>query len=134
MSHWVMQYLGQPWTSEWNCYYWFRRSMVEQFGREGLPPGSVVDAVGSVRLAMRELTDEAVMRYGWAVTEAPCEGDAVLLAEGKRSSHIGVAVWIRGKLMVVHARKATGVVLSDALALKANNLKVTGYWTYANIS
>ena len=132
MSHWVMKYLGQAWTPEQNCYSWFRKIMVEQFGHDGLPPDVVVGETGLVRLAMREFTDEAAERHGWARTETPREGDAGLLAEGKRSSHIGVVVYMRGKLMMLHARKNTGVVLSDALALKMNNLSVTGYWTYEN--
>ena len=133
MSHWIMQYLGQPWTPEQNCYYWFRKIMVEQFGRDGLPPNIVVSEQGSARVAMRELTSEAVKSYGWTQIETPREGDAVLLAEGKRSSHIGVVVCIKEKLLVIHARKNTGVVLSDARALKSNNLKITGYWSHENI-
>ena len=133
MSHWAMKYLGQQWTPEQNCYYWFRQIMIEQFGCDGLPPNVVVGEKGSARLAMRELTDEAVERCGWVLSETPREGDAILLAEGKRSSHIGVATYIKGKLMVVHARKNTGVVLSDTLALKANNLKIKGIWTHENI-
>jgi len=132
MSHWTMKYLGQPWTPEQNCYYWFRRVMVEQFGRDGLPPDVAVSERGSARLAMRELTDKAAERYGWTRTESPCEGDAVMLAEGKRSSHIGVVVYFKEKLMVIHARKNTGVVMSDAMGLKINNLKITGYWTREN--
>jgi len=132
MSHWVMKYLGQPWTLERNCYYWFRKIMVEQFGHDGMPPDVVVSEKGLARLAMREMTPETAERYGWTSIDAPCEGDAVMLAEGKRSSHIGVAVYMREKLMVIHARKNTGVVLSDALALRMNNLKITGCWTYEN--
>ena len=133
MSHWTMQYLGQPWTPEQNCYYWFRKIMVERFACDGLPPDVAVSENGSARLAMRELTSDSVKRCGWTQTETPHEGDAALLAEGKRSSHIGVVTYIKNKLMVVHARKATGVVVSDALALKVNNLKITGYWTHENI-
>ena len=133
MSHWAMQYLGHPWTPEHNCYYWFRKILVEQFGRDGLPPDVVVDEKGSTRLAMRELTNESIGRCGWIPTENAREGDAVLLAEGKRSSHIGVVALIKEKLFVIHARKNTGVVLSDLLALKMNNLKITGFWAYENI-
>ena len=107
--------------------------MVEQFGCDGLPPDVVVDEKGSARLAMRELTNESVAKCGWVPVDDACEGDAVLLAEGKRSSHIGVVVFIKEKLFVIHARKNTGVVLSDLLALKMNNLKLMGFWAYENI-
>jgi len=133
MSHWTLKYLGQPWTPERNCYYWFRQIMIEQFGRDGLPPNIVVDEKSSARLAMREFANEAVKQHGWVLSKTPREGDAVFLAEGKRSSHIGVATYIKGKFLVVHARKNTGVVVSDVLALKMNNLKITGSWTYENI-
>jgi len=132
MSHWTMNYLGQSWTPERNCYYWFRKIMAERFGYEGLPLNEVVSVNGSARVAMRQFTDEAAKNQGWIRTETPREGDAVMLAEGKRSSHIGVVVWIKEKLMVIHARQNTGVVLSDALALKMNNLRITGYWTNEN--
>jgi len=133
MSHWTMKYLGQPWTPEQNCYYWFRKIMVDEFGHDGLPPNVEVSEQGSARLAMRELTDEAVARHGWTPTETPREGDAVMLAEGKRASHIGVVVYLQEKLFVAHAQKGAGVVLSGVLGLKMNNLKITGYWTYENI-
>ena len=133
MSHWAMEYLGQPWTPERNCYYWFRRIMVEQFGHDGLPPVAEVNEKGSVRVAMRALTDESVKRYGWIPTEVASEGGAVFLTEGTRSSHLGVATYIKGKLLIIHACKNTGVVLSDTLALKVNNLRITGHWAYENI-
>ena len=106
--------------------------MAEQFGRDGLPPDVTVSEKGAALVAMREMTPETAERYGWTSTETPKEGDAVMLAEGKRSSHIGVVIWIKEKMLVIHARMNTGVVLSDALALKMNNLKVIGYWTYEN--
>jgi len=133
MSHWAMKYIGQEWTAEHNCYYWFRRIMSEQFGRDGLPPDVVVNEKIAARIAMRELKDDAVLQYGWTRTDNPVEGDAVLLTEGKRSSHIGVVTFSKDKMLVIHACRKTGVVLSDSLSLKVNNLRITGCWTYENI-
>ena len=107
--------------------------MVERFGIDGLPPDMIVNEKMAARVAMHEMTDTALKEYGWVPTDEPKEGDAVLLTEGKRSSHIGVAVCVNGKILVIHACIKTGVVLSDSISLKSNNLRVTGCWKYENI-
>lgn len=134
MKHWTEKYLGQPWTPEKNCYYWFRRVMEEQFGRKGLPPGEAVSEKEITRLAARGFTEEAVRGCGWErVEDEPREGDAVYLTQGKIcNTHIGVVFFRGGKRFVLHARKGAGVVVSDRHGLLLNCFRERGYWRYAN--
>lgn len=90
MSHWSDQYVGQTWTHEQDCYYWFRRISREQFGRN-------VPAIGD----------------DFVPVDVPTEGDAVFI--GPR--HIGIMVSIGGKSMVLHAISGLGVMLSDLAKL-----------------
>jgi len=134
LNHWTEKYLGQPWTQERNCYYWFRRIMAEEFGHTDLPPVVVAPEDGVTRLAAREFTDEAVRRYGWERVEGLArEGDAAYLTQGKNyNTHIGVVFFINGKQFILHARRGVGVVASDRQGLSLNFLRERGYWRHAS--
>jgi len=109
--------------------------MSEEFERNDLPASFAVEAHKAAYVAVHEITDIAARKAGWIKTAEPCEGDAIYLTQGKRrTTHIGVVVVQKEKLLVLHARKGIGVVLSDMLSLKLNHLKEVGYWRYANIS
>lgn len=85
MKHWAERYIGQQWTRERDCYYWFRKIMLEQFGRD-------IPVVG----------DRFVR------VDVPIQGDAVFIGNG----HIGIMVSVDNKMMVLHAAPTIGVMLT----------------------
>lgn len=111
MNHWAEQYIGQPWIPGDNdCWMFFRQVQRQHFGRH-VP---IIDIDALNRLAcVREFQDhpEHSMWYG---VENPQEGDAVLMAKGKHSSHIGV--WVNGG--VLHSVQGMGVVWQSKPQLK----------------
>ena len=132
MTHWAMKYIGEKWTPMHDCYYWFRKIMVDEFGHTELP---AVDKPHdeSMRTAARLFTRETANKLGWTRIEDPQEGDAVYLTQGKNcNTHIGVIFFAGGKRMVLHAMKNIGVVASDAQNLKLNSLIERSFWRHAN--
>ena len=122
---WAMEYIGKPYSTEQDCYYWFRKIQSEQFGRE-VPHLKV----GGARVAVRLMRGEFCDSVGWEKTDAPKDGDAVFMSQAeRRNTHIGVAFHHKGKLMVIHALAGMGVVVSDVQGLRMNNLKISSYWT-----
>jgi hypothetical protein len=125
IEHWVDRFVGQPYSVERDCYFWFREIQREVFGRDVPFLG-----VGGPRVAARLMRGDYPMSIGWGPTDSPRDGDAVFLSQSKKiNTHIGVACIIRGRLMVVHALKDLGVIVSDAHGLRANGLAVKGYWS-----
>jgi hypothetical protein len=121
----LLKYLGQPWTEEHDCYYWFCEIQRREFGRK-LPP-----LAGNHRVlnAARLMRDEPGI-LGWSQTAQPKEGDAAFLAQKSRPHHIGVVVFIGGKHRILHALEGSGVILSDATDLRINGWIINGYWTH----
>ena len=119
-----MEYLGQPWEEDRDCYYWFRRIQEEVFARL-VPP-----LAGTTRTitAARYLRDIPKV-WGWTQTETPREGDAVFLAQRIEPHHIGTVVRIGNKQQILHAVRCSGVVLSDQALLRHNGWRIYGYWT-----
>lgn len=92
MKHWAERYIGQKCTREQDCYYWFRRIMLEQFGRD-------IPVVG----------DRFVR------VDVPIEGDAVFIG----NAHIGIMVSVGEKMMALHAAPMMGVMLSALDQIKS---------------
>lgn len=116
MQHWAAEYIGQPWTNDTRCYDWFRRISREQFGRD-LPP-VIVDPIA-----------------GYKPTNNPQEGAAAILSGfgPGPARHIGMVIFPGAngtKKMILHACQGAGVVASDMTSLRANNLKILGFWAY----
>ncbi len=132
MNHWSEKYLGQAWTPQTDCYYWFRRIQAEQFGRTvPVVPLDHASGAGLVRSAARAILSDTATDAGWQPTDNPAEGDAVFLAQRTRPHHIGVAVMVTGALYVLHALEGVGVVVSDTQALRLNGWRIQEIWTYA---
>lgn len=91
VRHWAEQYIGKPWTQEHDCYYWFRKICLEQFGR-----------------------DVPVIGADYEQTDHPVEGDAVFIGP----QHIGMVIRIGIKMMVLHAVPGLGVTLGDLSRMK----------------
>ncbi|GAB7082279.1 hypothetical protein [Megalodesulfovibrio paquesii] len=130
MAHWVEQYTGQPWTPEQDCFYWFVRISREQFGRD--IPGYMADHARLVHAAARALSGDLASHYPCQQTATPHDGDAALLTQHRVPHHIGMVVWLKGKLHVLHALQNVGVVCSDRRSLQANGWHLAGFWTPLN--
>lgn len=131
MKHWSLKYIGQRWTQEKDCYWWFREILKNEFNVE--IPVVCAGYDRSFQVAAKLLTNKNGRAWGWIPTENPKEGDAVFLSRSKKyNTHIGIVFYIKSKLMILHALSEIGVVASDKYGLKINGFYEKGYWTYAN--
>lgn len=129
--HWSAAYIGQSFTPDMACYMWFRRLVLERFGRE-LPIVNIPPQADPAKVGVRMLTEAKAREFGYAPTETPGEGDAVYLSRNGRSEHhIGMAVFIDDSLRILHAMEEFGVVLDDVASLRQNGFTIMSYWTYA---
>lgn len=132
---WITKYVGQRWTQEHDCGYWFRKIQKEQFGRDVPPICNVPDnprvfAANACRIV--KILKEKPDVHGWRQTDIPKNGDAVLLALRTRPHHIGVVIFVDGLLCVLHAVEQNGVVISTKSVLRQNHFRIDSYWTYGN--
>ena len=127
-SHWASKYIGQPWSFDCNCYEWFRRITKEQFNRE--LPVLMLPQDHLTRRAAKIMNNQEEY-FGYKPTDKPKEGDAVFLSgNNKTSHHIGMVIFIKNKMMVLHAISEVGVVVSKVRDLKINNLRIQGFWAW----
>lgn len=119
---WWMQYLGQPYSFEQDCYYWVRRIQSEQFGRE-LPLVEHSSLISNARLMQRHPA-----RAHWVNVELPCDGDMVWMSYTTRAHHVGV--WAGAG--VLHALENIGVIHSAPFALTMSGWKITGIERYCD--
>jgi hypothetical protein len=125
--HWAAQYIGQKWTETNDCFYWYRRIKFERFGRE--VPVCEIDHSRLTMSAARALNSDLKNEFGYRQTDKPREGDAVFLSQRAQPHHIGMAIFLTGKLNIIHAIEGSGVILSNILDLKMNGWSIRGYWT-----
>lgn len=131
MSHWSEKYIGQKWTEDHDCYWWFREIQKNEFGVDVPVVSAGHDR--SFQIASKLLTDQHTRECGWLPTAAPKEGDAVYMSKSRKfNTHIGIVFFSKGKLFIIHALRGIGVVASDEQGLKINGLYQKGYWTHAN--
>lgn len=130
MSHWAIQYIGQPWRPDQDCLYWYRRIKRERFGRE--VPLCEVDRTRLTRSAARIMAGDIEAGFGYRKTATPVEGDAVFLSQRNQPHHIGMVLLLDGKMHVLHALDGSGVVISDLHNLAVNGWNIAGYWTDEN--
>ena len=128
MTHWCAQYIGQPWTEEQDCLWWFRFWAWVHFGVD--VPAAAVRHESLTQSAARLMGEGVTERFGYRRVEAPEEGDAVFLSQRNRPHHVGMAVIVDGQQMVLHALDGVGVVLSDSHELRLSGWVVTSYWRY----
>lgn len=121
MTYWAMKYLGLPWVAgESDCWNFARRVWREQFGRD-VPP-VLVDVASALdtRRALREQ-----MHAEWIKTDAPREGDAVLMALGAMPCHVGV--YLAGG-SILHSVEGAGVVCTPPNGIARVGYQITGYY------
>lgn len=133
MGHWSDRYVGRPYGEGFDCAELARLVNREVFGRDILLPASRWHAglTGAARLrAMRRqiaaCTDDCARR-----TEAPAEGDGVLILARGRPTHIGLYCLIAGVPWVLHAAQGPGQVVRTRLRDMARlGWPVEGYYQW----
>jgi len=124
MSHWAINYIGEPWIAgEHDCYAFARRVWREQFGME-VP---LVDFDATSALACQRALAKQPERANWQPVETPREGDAVLISKGKRPSHVGVWISANGGA-VLHCAQGVGVICQGLASLNTSGWHVLGYY------
>jgi hypothetical protein len=123
VSHWASTYVGFPWTLDCDCWGFFRKVQLEQFGRQ-VP---VIDA-DALSLLSRALTfAHHPERQRWLEVDCPEEGDAVLLGVGRHPAHIGVWVGVNGG-SVLHSAEGHGVVIEAPARLRMRGWSNITFW------
>lgn len=126
-AHWSDKYVGLPYIEvEQDCAALAARVQREAFGREIRLPSERCHGLRSLSAQIVSLRDD----YG-KPTEAPVDGDAVLMIGRGRLSHIGVYCVIDDAPYVLHAmRNAHQVVRHRLRELPNQGLAVEGFYRW----
>ncbi|MEH7830521.1 hypothetical protein [Gemmobacter denitrificans] len=125
-AHWASRYVGQPFDpAEQHCWAFARRVWREVFGWD--VAALDVSALDPRRLR-RDFADHP--EYGqWrqvqTPVEAPVEGDAVIMAQGRHPCHIGI--WI-APARVLHAIAGSGGIATPVGRLGDLGYRLHGFW------
>lgn len=132
MGHWSERYVGLPWIEgEFDCADLCALVRAEVFGQPiALPPEHGAGPFGRSAAIARHAADYAVP------TDAPVEGDAVLMLARGRVQHIGVLCEIAGERWVLHNQQ-TGdapprghTVLTRVRELGRYGYRIEGYYRW----
>ncbi len=126
-AHWSERYVGQPYVpGENDCAELAARVQREVFGREIRLPSERACGLRGLSAQIGAARDD----YG-APTDAPEDGDAVLMTGRGRLSHVGVYCLIEDVPWVLHAMKRAGQVVRHRLReLPAQGLTVEGFYKW----
>lgn len=134
MSHWAAAHIGTPWVAgESDCWHFARRVWRDRFGWD--VPAVVADA--SDPRATRRAFALGHDATGWrpvAGVCAPVEGDAVLMARGRRPAHVGVLVVLPEGVAVLHSVTGAGVVVTPLTLLPGMGYRLVGIYRWAGAS
>ncbi len=120
-SSWALDYVGLPYIlGAGECAH--RAALVwrQVFGWDVEVPA----AHGNLRIAQR-LIRAALASGEWFRTEAPQEGDAVVMWKGDLLAHVGV--WVAPGY-VLHCTRAEGMVLTPVGDLEGQGFRVAGFF------
>ena len=124
MTHWAEKYIGEPWVAgENDCWAFARKVWREQFGLD--VPAVDVDACN--RLACSRAFAAHDERGSWQQVEQPQEGDAALIGQSERPSHVGI--FVDGGIL--HCVQGAGVVFSAIPALNNSGWRVLAWYRRA---
>lgn len=127
--HWASKYVGKKCNDENDCFQWFRTIRKEVFG--DIVPNYQINPCHRTLNAAKLMASNIKDIFGWRETGSPKEGDAVFLSQKTRPHHLGMVVFIRGKMRILHGIDDSGIICSDLNSLHANGWKITGYFTNA---
>ncbi|MGV8987658.1 MAG: NlpC/P60 family protein [Cypionkella sp.] len=121
-SHWAEGYIGMPAADCWA----FVRDVWE--GHWGLVVPVLPYEPGNARSVRRSLDRAA--DHGWIAVTCPQEGDAVLMAQGQRPSHVGL--WIEPDDVggVLHWTEAHATVWTVPAQLGSFGYRILGFWRH----
>jgi len=127
MQHWSSQYVGQEYIDHINdCASFAIKVQREIFGRDIRLP---CERMAGLRAESKQLVD-IKDNYGIR-TDAPREGDAVLMIGRGRLSHVGIYVIINNEGWALHAMRSAGMVVLHRLRdLPAQGLTVEAFYKW----
>lgn len=126
--HWAATFVGWQYRQgaqgpdAWDCWSFFRHVQRERFGRD-VPFSPSLSSFNDIRKAL----EVEPSNYGWRATNAPIDGDAVLLSMLKHPTHLGV--WVADLRSVLHCAAGSGSVLHDARHLAAARWRTRSYFS-----
>lgn len=121
MTHWAATYVGRAWDGQdEHCWSFCRLVWAERFGLA--VPEMPLEALDP--RATRRILEAHPERVAWTEVVTPAEGDAVLMARGRRPCHVGI--WI-APASVLHAI-AGGSVCSPATRLSDLGYRIAGIY------
>jgi hypothetical protein len=128
MKHWTEPYIGRPYGNGLDCAQLVFDARCEVFG-------AVPERLRELERAHTQLGRarqmESLVHDLGTITEAPQEGDAVLMLCRGRPSHIGIYATPGGVPSVLHAMKNAGQVVLHRIAdLPRLLLSVEGYYKW----
>lgn len=125
--HWAERYVGLPYVpGSCDCAALAGRVQREQFGRDVALPGERAEGIRGQAWQIISLAGDYA-----DPTDAPEEGDAVLMLARGRLAHVGILCVIAGRRYVLHAMKSAGqVCLHPVTRLADMGLPVEGYYRW----
>lgn len=133
--HWAAEYtardtpltweLGAQGPSAFDCWGFVRHVWREHFGID--VPIIECDKENPRAYAQRFMQHDE--RTNWIKVDVPEDGDAVLLSQGVRPTHVGVYAEVDGG-RVLHCLKGMGVVSQGLGSLKMNCWNVLGFYRH----
>lgn len=131
--HWACRYIGLPWQAGangpdafdcWSLVVWVQ---TYHFGRD-LPDIPVAE--GDLKRVASTFRDHPE-RKRWRLTEAPEQGDAVLMRQSRHPIHVGIWITIGpAEQGVLHCVKGNGVVFQSMASLALAGWQVEGFYRF----
>lgn len=127
MGHWAENYVGMPYIEgESDCASLVERVTLNVFGRNLQLPKVRAPSVWGLSSQINQAVEDFAVR-----TQAPADGDGVLMFARGRLSHVGVYCRIGGEAYVLHAlRNAGQVMLHRIRDLPSLGLALEGYYRW----
>lgn len=124
-KHWAYPLISQPYgdgPGQYRCWPLIRHAFMLRFGIT--LPFVNVDSEDNERAVMQAARD-----YGWKRVEGPAKEDDVVMMrtwDGRR--HVGMVIFVNGRLAVLHAIDPEGVCVDDFDVLQWMGFGEFAYW------
>lgn len=123
--HWSEQYVGLPYSTA-DCAALAARIQREIFSREIFLPHDRAPGLRGMTTQIERLKGDYAIP-----TDAPIEGDAVLMMSRGKLEHIGTYCVIGNEPWVLHSMRNAGqTVLHRLRDLKTQGIRVEGYYRW----